>query len=470
MSGCAFPEHHKTGRSGAGWLVVVALVVVVYLAVQLALAVVHFVTAWWWTVAAAAAVVVVALVVARIFGRHLPPWLRYLPLALWAMLTWRAMCRRLALISHDRRTRSGRKPRWSHHPLALVYPARHGITIRARTVAGVDREAIEKQAEHFRNHWRCGRVTVVQPRPGRLELRGLRADPLTGPLGVSVLPAFDGRHITLGRDERGQMRIVDLANISGSAWSGAPGRGKTEAALSLAVQLAASPLVDWWILDGGACDWEPFADGVAGYVGDDLAAAEDMLRLLDVKMCDRRRTLAADLGVRNGWAAGPTRDYRLQWLLVEEAPFYLDLDAVKGDRTREAHVRACRGLLAGLLRRGRAPLFHTSLVTQKPTNGGGLPVDLRDLTGLRWSFGLSTTEQAVGILGDDIRRHETKSPTLLQSSEHVGVASVLFGGPDPYTLVKFPEVGQDRADQLAAELAARNAVPDGVPDLDTVGA
>jgi hypothetical protein len=227
--------------------------------------------------------------------------------------------------------------------------------------------------------------------------------------------------------------------------------------------------VDTWILDGGACDWQPFADGVAGYVGDDLAAAVDMLQLLDTLMGDRRRNLQRDRGVRNGWALGPAEDYRLQWVLIEEAPFFLDLDAVKGDRKREEYVRSCRGLLAGLLRRGRAPLFHTTLIAQKGTGTGGLPPDLRDLCGLRWSFGLATTEAAAAILGDDIRRHETMNPTLLQGAEHVGVASVLLrAGQSPYTLLKFPEVGQDRADQLAARLAARGPVmPAGVPELVT---
>ena len=34
----------------------------------------------------------------------------------------------------------------------------------------------------------------------------------------------------------------------------------------------------------------------------------------------------------------------------------------------------------------------------------GLPPDLRDLCGLRWCFGVATTETAVAALGDDIRQ------------------------------------------------------------------
>ena len=481
MQQCRYPSHHESGRSDtSGLVLIVALVVAGFVAVRLVLAAVRFLEAWWWTFAAAAAVAVTTLIATRVLGRHranrhdradLPagrsatpwrisvPWLRYVPLAVWVNLTWRPLCRRLGLISRDRQVKpgSGRRPRGAHHPLAVAYPSRYGVVVRARTVAGVGREAVEAEAEHFRNHWRCVRLAVTEPGPGRLEVRGLRSDPLTEPLLCHPVAQFDGRHVVLGRDERGRIRSADLANLSGSAFSGGPGRGKTEAALSLAVQFAPSPLVDTWVFDGGANDWAPFADGVAGYVGDDLAAAADMLTVLDALMGDRRRNLQRDRGTRNGWALGPAEDYRLQWVLVEEAPFYLDLEAVRGDRKREELVRTCRGLLAGLLRRGRAPLFHVSMIAQQGTGTGGLPPDLRDLCGLRWSFGVATTEAAVAILGDDIRRHETLSPVQLQEPEHVGVASVLMRtGRSPYTLVRFPEVGQARADELAAALAARN--------------
>lgn len=282
------------------------------------------------------------------------------------------------------------------------------------------------------------------------------------PLPASALPVFDGRHVLLGRDEWGQLRRADLANLSGTAFSGNPGRGKTEAALSLAVQLAPSPLVDTWIFDGGACDWEPFAEGAAGYVGDDLGRAEDMLANLHTLMSERRRTLAEMRGSRNGWHRGPDQSYRLQWVLIEEAPFYFDEQIHKGSKARQDQVGRIKGLAGALLRRGRAPLFHTTLIAQKGTGTGGLPPDLRDLCGLRWSFGVATTDAAAAILGDDIRKHETMSPTLLQGPEHVGIASVLLRtGTSPYTLVKFPEVGQDRADEAAASLGDRKLV---VPD------
>jgi S-DNA-T family DNA segregation ATPase FtsK/SpoIIIE len=420
---------------------------------------------------------VVGLVVAVVrFARLSPAARRNWHRAVLARARWRWLTRNLGLAYTDaygkRKMRNGfnpakgvvrqdriEAPQKGHvrYPRARIRPADFGITARVKVIPHAGRLEFEQKAQHIADQWRCARIGVTQVRPGRLLIRGLARDPLTDPLAVTDLPVFDGRHITLGRDEFGDLRAVDLASHSGSVWSGQPGRGKTEAGLSLAAQLVPSPLVDFWVLDGGANDWAHFAGGAAGYVADDLAAAVDLLLELDGLMRTRRRNLEVDLGVRNAWKAGLSEAYRLQWLIVEEAPFYLSLDSVKGDRKREAQVLACRGLAGNLLRRGRAPAFHTSLVAQKPSTGS-LPPDLRDLAGLRWSFGCATIENAVSCLGEDIRQHATMQPTLLQGPEHVGVATALLRtASSPYTLVKFPAVGEQLADQVAEQAAQRRA-------------
>jgi S-DNA-T family DNA segregation ATPase FtsK/SpoIIIE len=171
-------------------------------------------------------------------------------------------------------------------------------------------------------------------------------------------------------------------------------------------------------------------------------------------MNERRRTLPEVLGCRNMWAKGPSPAWPLRVVLVEECPVFLDETGLKG--TRQTQVRDCKALVGGLIRRGRAPGYVTILMSQKGTTTGGLPPDLRDLCGLRWSFGVATTEAACAILGDDIRQYESLSPVQLQADEYVGVASTLLRtGLDPYTLLRFPHVGEDRADAAALELARR---------------
>jgi DNA segregation ATPase FtsK/SpoIIIE, S-DNA-T family len=430
-----------------------------------------------------AALVLTRLAVAVVRFARLPaPGRRYWLAARWQRLRWRWFCRNAGLgylDHHHRRLLQPRIPfttgqRVKEEPVHLMRfprarfrPDEFGVVATVATIPRVSRQEFERAAPYLADQFRAHRVQISAPRPGRLVVRGLRRDPLTEPLSSGVLPAaFDGRHLMLGRDEFGGRRQVDLANLSGSVISGNPGQGKTESALSMAVQLVPSPMVDLHVLDGGACDWAPFAAAAATYADDDLDGAQAALEHLHDLMMTRRKNLEADLGVRNAWARGPDPDYRLQWVLIEEAAWYLDELAVKGDRVREAKVRAIRGLVVQLLRRGRAPLFHTTLVVQKATGSGGCPPDIRDLAGLRWCFGCATTEVAVGGLGDDIRNHETLNPVQLQGPEHVGVATVLLKtGQVPYTLVKFPAIGEDLADAVARSATRQ---PESAPKLTVV--
>lgn len=395
---------------------------------------------------------------------------RHYPAALWYRFRHRWLMTSLGLAYRDEHRRkvrpiplgtSTKVDRAGSPRMRLRFPPGsyradpYGLVIRLKTIPKVSAADIEKNAVYLQDAYKAVRVSITQPKPSRVEVRAFRTDPLTEPLPASVLPAFDGRHVTLGRDERGIMRRISLANHAGSVWAGNPGRGKTESALSLAVQLAASPLVDTWLLDGGANDWRHFSSGAAGYVDDDLAAAADMLEQLDTLMRERRRTLEEDLGVRNAWNRGLADNYRLQWLLIEEAPFFLSLDQVKGDKKKEALVTSCRGFVASMLRRGRAPAFHVSMIGQKITTSS-IPPDLRDLCGVRWSFGCSTTDSAVAALGADIREYDSLSPVQLQGDEHVGVASTLLPtGSNPYTLLRWPAIGEKLADKTADELAKR---------------
>jgi hypothetical protein len=435
-------------------LAAVAGLVALYVVVRFVLA--HF---WWFAVpvlalgAVGLAVAAVGFVRLGAAGRR-----NWLP-ARWHRLGWKRLSRNLPglayLDKHLGGADSGRKPKVVY-PKVRFRPDAYGWRVPVKLPPAVKREDVERVAENLANAWGCVRVGVTQPGPGRLMVRAMRRDPLTEPLSAGVLPAsWDRRHLVLGNDEWGALRRVDMANLSGSVISGNPGQGKTESALSMAAQLVPSPAVDMHILDGGALDWAPFAPAAATYVDDDLAEAQDALEHLYDQMMTRRRTMESDLGVRNAWSSGASPDYRLQWVLIEEAAWFLDLESCRGDRAREAKVRAIRGLVVQLLRRGRAPLFHTTLVVQKATGSGGCPPDIRDLAGLRWAFGVATTEVAVGGLGDDIRQYPTLSPTLLMDAEHVGVATVLLKtGLSPYTHIRFPAIG-GLADQVASDAAGR---------------
>ena len=384
-----------------------------------------------------------------------PPVSRYWLAARWHRFRWPRLARNLRLARADEH-----RPGTVNLPRARFRANAHGWVVGVRLVDGVGRAHFEKNADLLADSWRCARVGITAPRPGRLQVRAMRRDPLTEPLDASILRPFDGRRVVLGRDQWGMVRDADLGNLSGSLIAGNPGRGKSESASSLAVQLVPSPVVDTYILDGGGgLDWSMF-DGRVHRYATELPDVLDALEDVNARMVMRRRTLLEQFGVRNAWDVGPIVDYPLLWVLIDEAQAFLDLSGAKGT-PREKQVQACQGLVAELVRRGRAPMVHTTLITQKPTSTS-LPTMIRDLLGLRVCFGVATLEAAISALGDDIRPLESMHPTRLQSPDHVGIATVsLTTGADIYTQVKFPRIGDELVRQAAA---AKLQLPD-VPEL-----
>jgi DNA segregation ATPase FtsK/SpoIIIE, S-DNA-T family len=387
---------------------------------------------------------------------------RYWLAARWHRIRWRRLARNLQLARVDKH-RGGidsRRAPAVNCPRARFRPDPFGFVVNLRLIPGVGRAEVEKAADHLANAWGCWRVGVTQPKPGRLLVRAIRRDPLAEPLPSCVLPRFDGRHVLLGVDEWGSLRRASLAGLSGSVIGGSPGRGKSQCATSFAVQLAPVPASDWYVLDGGGgADWSCWAGRAVRYAEDDLAEARDVLEDAHALMVKRLATLTGDLGTRNAWSVGPSPDYPLIWVPIDECHQYLDLETAKAlGKEAEGHVRAIRALAGNMLRRGRKVLFHVTLIAQK-CSSTSIPPDLRDLAGLRLAFGCPTTENAVAVLGDDIRQYPTLSPTGLQGDEHVGVATArLRTGADPFTRLRSPYVDEHQAVTVARE-TARVRVP-----------
>jgi DNA segregation ATPase FtsK/SpoIIIE-like protein len=361
----------------------------------------------------------------------------------------------LAYVDHHHGGVGSSKPKRVNCPRARFRPDPFGFVVNLRLIPGVGRGEVEKAAEHLGNAWGSWRVGITQTAPNRLRLRAMRRDPLAEPLGSYVLPEFDGRHLVLGRDEWGELRSASLAGIAGSVIGGNPGRGKSQCAASFAVQLAPVRNSDWYILDGGGgADWSCWRRRAVRFCTDDLAEARDVLEEAHGRMVGRLATLTDDLGTRNAWTRGPTEEYPLLWVPIDESSVYLDLESAKAlGKQAEDQVRAIRGLVMGMLRRGRKALVHVTLLAQKATSSS-IPPDIRDLAGLRLCFGVATTEAGIAVLGDDLREFKSLSPTGLQGDEHVGVCTArLKTGADPYTRLRVPYVSEDQADEVARQVS-----------------
>src|SRR5262249_27352222 len=155
-----------------------------------------------------------------------------------------------------------------------------------------------------------------------------------------------------GRDEWGADRSVPLANTTAMLAGGLPGVGKTTLANSLLCQLAPLPVVRLAIANGqGSSDFDPWRDRAYPYPGDERAEGAALLEDGHAEMRRRFATVLERTGCRNAWAmGGPTEEFPLLFLVVDEAQTYLEEQLAKGDRQAEAHVKTCRAMLGQLVR------------------------------------------------------------------------------------------------------------------------
>jgi DNA segregation ATPase FtsK/SpoIIIE, S-DNA-T family len=389
-----------------------------------------------------------------------PAGRRNYPLAWLVRARWRRSTRNLGLAYIDQHRADTGRRRTVVYPKARFRPNDHGVLIRVRTTAKATRPEFEKAAPYLAGMTRCARVSVAQERPGRLRVQCLRTDPLTVPWRAQDVPArlrADPWHPYLGVDEWGQHRHVSLPGLAGMLVAGNPGMGKTSGVLWLLDQLAPSPAVQLAIIDGkDGGDFTAWRDRAWLSCGDELPDAVALLEDVHALMRARLRVLRSSAGPRNRWHVGPTADWPLVVTVIDEASTYLDLEAVKGDREREVQVRACRSLAGQLLKKGRAPLFVTILLSQRTTTDS-TPSALRDLCGLAMCFGVMTRATAIAALGDPIREYPSYDPSQIREP---GVATVTLPcGMDPYVRLRVPEITEAAAVQRARSTAYLRADP-----------
>lgn len=349
------------------------------------------------------------------------------------------------------------------YPKAKFRADAFGWKAVVKTTPKAGRIEFEKQCQHIADEWQCCRVQVSQPKPGRLIVRGMRTDPLTVPLHPGEIPPEDGNLFTpyLGRDEWGQSRYRMLKGVTGITVGGLPGYGKTSLTLRQMYRWAASPAVQFVIIDGkGGGDYMAWEDRAWLISGDDLAEAADHSKRAENLMRSRLDAAGTIDGPRNRWDCGPTPDYPLVVVVWDECHTFFDLEAVKGDKDAEKQVRQCRSSAAQMVKKGRSALYLNVFITQKQT-GDAIPTAIRDICGLGFSFACKTRDAAVASLGETIRDYPSVCPTTLQEPEYVGVCTAsLKTGSDPFTRLRIPAISEDEADARAMETASLRRDPE----------
>lgn len=371
----------------------------------------------------------------------------------------------------------------TRRPRAIVHPSRYGVVARVRTVPGSGRAEFDQDAEHIADYWRVQRVSVTRPRPGRLLVTGLRHDPLLEHLGLEDAPAgtYSGRDLTrlyVGRGESGQHRHMQVKDNTAVTVAGQPGSGKSVGINGLLLQWAPSPAAQFGTADGKSPvdggDYEVWRPRAWRTCSDSREDTADMLSDACAVMRERLGRVAELTGSRNAWHTGPTEDFPLFGIVLDECQRYLDVSVARRDKELEKLILQIQQMAGDLVRQGRSVLMFLILATQRATVDS-IPGQIRDNAALSLALAQKTVDASVAALGSQIRDYPSFLPTTLQGPEYTGCAvATMRTGQDPYTRLKLP--GVTHADLEAAAAATAHlrkdpqllmpvVVPDNAADL-----
>ena len=371
---------------------------------------------------------------------------------------WGALAENLGLCYEDRSSEVGHREegRVICRPRIRVRWDPYGVVAAVATLPGVGIEEYRKHARFIADAWGCHAVRVTRLHPGVVRLRGLLVDPLSEPYVMRPDgAAVDLAGLHVGRDEWGEEATISLTDVSGITIGGLPGYGKTSLVGHWFAQLAPSAAVQFAILDGkGGADYADLGDRCFLRVDDEMEEARGALRGLYDLMRARQQAIRSVRGTANVWRDGPSEDWPLVVVIVDESHTYVQTGRKQFKEAAEENGWH----LEQLVKKGRSVAMLTILVTQKQT-ADAIPTAVRDVCQFSLSYACKTDDAAVAALGADIRNHAEVSPVRLVGREHVGVAVASLPGRPGFTRIRTPFVDEEHVAELARRTAALRRDP-----------
>jgi S-DNA-T family DNA segregation ATPase FtsK/SpoIIIE len=400
---------------------------------------------------------------------------------------WVRVVRLLELVAEDRaprlpdrwdgRTRA-KQPRFLLPRIQSVTPDQFGVQLEVavKHVPGVGMAEFAKRAQHLADHWGMQRVAVRQKAPGVVTVRAVRTDPLVLPLNAPVprkLATLE--RVPIGVDDYARPVNLTLKNASGIGVYGTPGFGKSVFIRNLMCQLAPSRAAHFIVLDGKTAtglegDYQEISPRCLAVVGDDLKTANGLLKQVVEFRQLRSSTIREKLGTANMWDIGPSEEWPLILVFIDEAHTYFQTVTGAGSnpalKARNALAASNALLVEDLAKKGRNVGVIPVSATQKGT-ADATPTAIRDVLTAFICFAVRSRAAAEAALGPEINQYPDANPTSYLRDEYRGVASMAAEGMPGFLRMRTPWMPPE----LAAAVADRTAhyVHDAIMPMLTIG-
>ena len=279
-------------------------------------------------------------------------------------------------------------------------------------------------------------------------------DPFAGTAPESGLFDSERGRSLLGITESGEECWITWNGSSGLVVGGVPGSGKTASLLPVFAGMQGK--AELHVFDGKAgFDLHPLRHIASTYDrSGDIDAPLETLRRLDALRTVRAEAMYTALGASNFWNLTQVQRDQLGvkpvFCVLDECQTWLDQSGMdKEEKTASDEVRK---LVRTLVQKGRSAGIVVVLTTQKP-DATSIPTVIRDNAALKICFRVSTTEQAITVLGRQSAgapdpteiRMDTKGRGVMETE---GMGIVLF------------QAGYKSPAELDAELARHEPVED----------
>ena len=228
-----------------------------------------------------------------------------------------------------------------------------GRTYRLR-VARLKLAEVEGAAERLRAKWKAAHVLVTTPKPGFVDLRVIKRDPL-----AVVTPYQPGRPVATLQDGTPFGWQVGGGH---ALIAGATGSGKSGVLAAIVASFADRPDVALLAIDLKRVEVAAIRPRCSK-VATDLVGTHGLLVWLVGAMEDRWQIMANE-GIRT-WQTSPSRPWLV--LIIDEFAAVAAIDALHADPKQASAEAAQRlGLVDALAARGRAAGIELLICTQSP--------------------------------------------------------------------------------------------------------